>query len=129
MSITNTIIRNKKVAFYQGKLFKFHKINFSDVIHIHSNKEEQGSVIIFNNGLILKSEITLIKFSNILPAIFERVHKSSIININYVDNIDLKNRKIIMNDDTCIDFSRTYAPNLNKYFLVSFEKKKRKTKT
>ena len=57
-------------------------------------------------------------FANIesqLPKYFIRVHKSFMINMNNVENIDFKNMEITMMDGSIAYISRTYRKNIDEY--------------
>lgn len=113
---TNSYIRNKTVGFCQIRTGKFSKITFSDVMYI-SIDEKGNTLFFFKNNKKIKSEISLVKLYSYLPTRFERIHKSHIVNIDYVDSIDYTNKEIIIINNTKLKFGKTYTKNFHKYFM------------
>jgi len=68
-----------------------------------------------NNGdnNIVNAFKTLKHFENILPFYFLRIHKSYIVNINYVSRIYLSKSKCYLNYDEILPFSLTYKENVD----------------
>ncbi|WP_396185653.1 LytR/AlgR family response regulator transcription factor [Flavobacterium sp.] len=68
-----------------------------------------------NNGdnNIVNAFKTLKHFENILPFYFLRIHKSYIVNINYVSRIYLSKSKCYLNYDEPLPFSLTYKENVD----------------
>jgi DNA-binding LytR/AlgR family response regulator len=71
-----------------------------------------------NNGSngdnnIVNAFKTLKHFENILPFYFLRIHKSYIVNINYVSRIYLSKSKCYLNYDEPLPFSLTYKENVD----------------
>lgn len=68
-----------------------------------------------NNGdnNIVNAFKTLKHFENILPFYFLRIHKSYIVNINYVSRIYLSKSKCYLNYDESLPFSLTYKENVD----------------
>lgn len=68
-----------------------------------------------NNGdnNIVNAFKTLKHFENILPFYFLRIHKSYIVNINYVSRIYLSKSKCYLNYNEPLPFSLTYKENVD----------------
>lgn len=73
----------------------------------NSNNASNGD----NN--IVNAFKTLKHFENILPFYFLRIHKSYIVNINYVSRIYLSKSKCYLNYDEPLPFSLTYKENVD----------------
>lgn len=66
-----------------------------------------------NNGKTVNAYKTLKHFENTLPFYLLRIHKSYIVNINYVSRIHLSKSKCYLNYNEILPFSLTYKDNID----------------
>ncbi len=50
-----------------------------------------------------------------IPDYFLRVHRSFVVNTNFIRIVNYSEKTIVMNDDSTIFFSRTYSPGIKEY--------------
>lgn len=58
---------------------------------------------------------TLENVMNDMPDYFMRVHRSFVVNKNYIKKVNYKERTIIMTDDSAVFFSRGYSAEIREY--------------
>jgi len=58
---------------------------------------------------------TLENVMNDLPDYFMRVHRSFVVNKNYIKKVNYKERTIIMTDDSAVFFSRGYSAEIREF--------------
>jgi DNA-binding LytR/AlgR family response regulator len=68
--------------------------------------------IILDNGKIVNAFKTLKHFENLLPFNFSRIHKSYIVNIYFVNRIQMVKSNCYLNNGEIIPFSKSYKDNI-----------------
>ena len=53
---------------------------------------------------------------NSAPDYFLRIHRSYVVNANYIKEVNYKERTLLMKDESQIFFSRNYCDNLKEFF-------------
>jgi DNA-binding LytR/AlgR family response regulator len=79
----------------------------------NNSKTSSDSVANSNNNNIVNAFKTLKHFESILPYYFLRIHKSYIVNMNFVSRIHLKKSICYINHNEILPFSLTYRENVD----------------
>lgn len=108
-------MRYKDYGFIKLENEKWIKIDFSKIVYIKSNSNY--SHLFFENQERIAYKSPLIKLQSKLPLYFERVHNSYVININYINFVDLSSKTIQLNNKININIGSTYKDNLERYFM------------
>lgn len=85
-------------------------VNTSDS---NSSKTSFDSIDSSNSNNIVNAFKTLKHFESILPFYFLRIHKSYIVNMNFVSRIHLQKSKCYINHNEILPFSLTYRENVD----------------
>lgn len=86
-------------------------VALQDIIYLKADNNTTD--IQLNNGKTVNAYKTLKHFENTLPFYFLRIHKSYIVNINYVSRIHFSKSKCYLNYNEIIPFSTTYKDNID----------------
>lgn len=79
--------------------------------------DKNYTVIHFSNGEIKKSGYTLMRFEKLLKAnpIYKRIHRTFLVNMNFVNNIDMQYQLISINNGPVLNISRRKVKRLQDY--------------
>jgi DNA-binding LytR/AlgR family response regulator len=86
-------------------------VTLQDVIYLRADNNTTD--IQMYNGKTVNAYKTLKHFENTLPFYFLRIHKSYIVNINYVSRIHFSKSKCYLNYNEILPFSITYRDNID----------------
>jgi len=112
----NRVIRSRTMAFYKTNYTKWVRIKFADIMYVDT-MTKLAARIVFKDNEIVHSNETLTKISMILPARFERIHRSCLVNIDYIDYVDYRKKRVILKNNEQLKLGLAYMENLEKYFI------------
>lgn len=111
----------KDFAFVRLKNDIWIKVDFNRIVYIKAGTnyshmfDENGHRVTYRNPLI--------KLQNRLPLYFERIHSSYIININYISQIHIEERTVLLRNKMTLKIGSAYKDNIEKYFLDTAKRK------
>lgn len=96
-------------------------VKIKDIIHIQANRA-YSKISVFNSDKQTKTEYTyakkLVYFEENLPKqLFVRVHRSWVINFNFITSYSRKDNLITLINKQQIPISKSYKENFEKYFV------------
>jgi DNA-binding LytR/AlgR family response regulator len=109
--------RSHKVSLSDECIFRIrgveYKTAYKDIILIE----------VQNKKIKLRTRSQIFEFSDSLesvmrltPDCFVRIHKSYVVNTNYVRLVNYKEKTLLLTDDSVVYFSRRYGAELKEYF-------------
>jgi two-component system, LytTR family, response regulator len=104
------------------KLKKQYFKQLDDVVYDTEIKYLEAEInytkVYFANGLIKKSGYTLMRFEELLKqnTMYKRIHRAFIVNMNFVENIDLKAQNIAIANGPTLQISRRKLQKLESFF-------------
>ena len=116
MQSESKAIRSRTMAFYKTNYTKWVRIRFADIMYIDT-VTKLAARIVFKDDKIVHSNETLTKISMVLPARFERIHRSCLVNIDYVEYVDYRKKRIVLKNKEQLKMGLAYMSNLEKYFI------------
>lgn len=108
-------MRGKSTAFIKLDTQKWVKVDFNEVTHIEAN--EKISILYFYNGDRLVCKNPLYKVQCMLPAGFERIHRSYIVNVQWVDFVDVGKKQVGLKTDSVLSLGLAYKDCIARYFI------------
>jgi DNA-binding LytR/AlgR family response regulator len=109
-------MRRNRSIFVEVKDSVLEKIIIDEITHI---KEIGNSTLIYRmERSLIKSSKKLRDIHRALPIEFERVNKSHIVNMRYVDTVCLKTNTINMSFDSSIKIGSVHKKNISKYMKI-----------
>ncbi|PSR13754.1 MAG: hypothetical protein DA408_02650 [Bacteroidetes bacterium] len=106
----------EKLNFFVRKNHTLHRVNLSDILYI--NAEGNYCYLIVSNGRKHALKISLRQLLLKLPEdVFIRIHKSYIVNINYLLKLDMKERNAYIQEEV-LPIGRTYSNGLTDRLTV-----------
>lgn len=85
-------------------------VNIEDIVFLKADNNTTDFQLI--NGKTVNAYKTLKHFENTLPFYFLRIHKSYVVNINYVSRIHFSKSKCYINYNQVLPFSLSYRENI-----------------
>lgn len=107
--------KGRSTAFIKLDAHKWTKIDFNDVIYIEAR--EKLSLLFFSNGEYMVCKSPLYKVQCILPVGFERVHRAYIVNVQWVDFVDLSKKLVGLKNEMTLGLGLAYKDCIAKYFI------------
>lgn len=95
------------------------KIDLTQVTYIEASNNK--SIIYFENGNSIACKSSLYKVQSVLPFGFERIHRTYIVNMAFVNYIKADLKIINLNNKVDITYGLSYKENIQRYF-ISFNK-------
>jgi DNA-binding LytR/AlgR family response regulator len=89
----------------------YHFVTLQDILYLKADNNTTD--IHLCNGKTVSAYKTLKHFENSLPFYFLRIHKSFVVNINYVSRIYFSKSKCFLNYNEILPFSLTYKDNID----------------
>lgn len=108
-------VRGRSTAFIKLDNQKWVKINFKDVIYIEAR--EKISIIFFSNGEYMVCKSPLYKVQCMLPLGFERIHRAFIVNVEWVDYVDVAKKQVNLKNEVSLGLGLAYKDCISKYFV------------
>lgn len=93
----------------------FHILKFRDIIYLKADNNSTDFRMI--NGENITAYKTLKHFENNLPANFIRIHRSYIVNIQFVSRIQISKSKCFLNSNEQLPFSNSYRDSVDALLL------------
>ena len=91
-------------------------IKFSDIVYLKADNNTTDFYL--KSGKVISAFKTMKYFEKLLPFYFFRIHNSHIINIDFVNRINLgKNSCYLDNNEIILPFSRTYKEQIDTIIL------------
>lgn len=112
----NRILKSRTTAFYKANYTKWVRIKFTDMMYIDTASRFPVRIV-FKDGKIIHSNEPLSKISFVLPVTFERIHRSCIVNVEYVDYVDYRKKQVVLKNKEHLKLGLAYMENLEKYFI------------
>ncbi|MES2132540.1 MAG: LytTR family DNA-binding domain-containing protein [Bacteroidota bacterium] len=109
------VIKSRSTAFLKLETQKWVKIDFSNVIYIEAR--EKISVLFFTNGDYMVCKSPLYKVQCILPVGFERIHRAYIVNVKWIDFVDVNKKQVNLKNDVSLALGLSYKECIAKYFV------------
>ncbi len=116
ITIDNKRIRNRTVGFYKTDYTKWVRVEFSDIMYIDTLSKMPCRIVFFNDKFVYSHE-PLIKISNFLPFKFERIHRTCVVNVEYIDYVDYRRKLVVLKNEVQLSLGLSYIENLKKYFV------------
>lgn len=114
-SLRASFSKGRSTAFIKLDTQKWMKIDFNDVIYIEAR--EKISVLFFSNGEFMVCKSPLYKVQCILPVGFERIHRAYIVNVQWVDFVDLSKKQVGLKNEMTLGLGLAYKDCITKYFV------------
>lgn len=108
-------IKGRNTAFIKLDNQKWVKINFKDVVYIEAR--EKISILYFSNNEYMVCKSPLYKVQRMLPLEFERIHRAFIVNVDWVDYVDVAKRQINLKNNVSLGLGLGYKDCIAKYFV------------
>jgi DNA-binding LytR/AlgR family response regulator len=86
-------------------------VNIADIIYLKADNNTTDFKL--SNGRTINAYKTLKYFENKLPYNFLRIHKSYVVNINYVSRIQFAKLRCVLDYNEAIPFTLTYRVNID----------------
>jgi two-component system, LytTR family, response regulator len=88
----------------------------SEIKYLEANKNY--TIVHFVNGLTKNSGYTLMRFEELLYSNvkYKRIHRAFIVNMNFVENVNLNSQNLIIQDGPTLHISRRKMKKLEGYF-------------
>lgn len=112
----NRIIKNTSIAFYKADYKRWVQIKLMDVMYIDT-LSKQSTRFVFKDLLVINTQEPLTKIISILPWQFMRIHRSRVVNIDYVDYFDYRKKVIVLKNGDKLKLSLSYNENIDKYSI------------
>lgn len=109
------VIKSRSTAFLKLETQKWVKIDFSNVIYIEAR--EKISVLFFANGECVTCKSPLYKVQCILPVGFERIHRTYIVNVKWIDFVDVNKKQVNLKNNINLALGLSYKECIAKYFV------------
>lgn len=110
--MTNKI--NLSLPFLQG----FMKVEATQITYIQVAEKNKIRIYMIDGKYLSPIYLSLFQIEEKLPGYFLRVSRQIIINTLQIQSFNPKNRKIILNNSTCIICSRSKVPKLKNKFRL-----------
>ena len=113
------ILKSKKRTLYKAPLFlkylqdTWYKINCENILYIEASSN--GAIFHMDDGSDFCSSEHLAGLQAELPVYFERIHRSFIVNINHISNIDTVHKTIQINERVNLSLGNIYKKNIYWY--------------
>lgn len=107
--------KGRSTAFIKFDTQKWMKIDLNDVVYIEAR--EKLSVLFFSNGEYMICKSPLYKVQCILPVGFERVHRAYIVNVHWVDFVDVSKKQVGLKNEVTLGLGLAYKDCIAKYFV------------
>ena len=114
--ISNSRFNNNPYVFYKENNRKWTRVSITNILFIDSNGKF-NSRIVLNDSQVIESQYSLLKILSSLPVRFERVNKTSIVNMDSVAHIDVMKKTIFLQNNQQLKFGLTYYDNIKKYLV------------
>lgn len=111
----NIYSKGRNVAFIKLDTQKWERINFNDVMYIEAS--EKMSILHLFNGRRLVCKSPLYKMQCLLPYPFERIHRAYIVNIQWVEFVDVGDKKVVLKDERVVALGLAYKDCIARYFI------------
>lgn len=108
-------IKGRSTAFIKLDNQKWVKINFKDVLYIEAR--EKISILCFSNGEYMVCKSPLYKVQCMLPTEFERIHRAFIVNVDWVEYVDVAKRQVNLKNNVSLGLGLGYKDCISKYFV------------
>lgn len=90
----------------------YHFLKFEDIVYLKADNNSTDFKL--KNDKIITAYKTLKHFEQTLPYNFVRIHKSYIVNVNYVSRIHFSKKKCFLNFDEQLPFTETYREKVEQ---------------
>jgi|GEM_PF-2320940 len=114
-SLKAAFSKSRSTAFIKLDAQRWTRIDFNDVVYIEAR--EKISVLFFGNGEYMICKSPLYKVQCILPVGFERVHRAYIVNVQWVDFVDVSKKQVGLKNDVTLGLGLAYKDCIAKYFV------------
>jgi DNA-binding LytR/AlgR family response regulator len=114
-SIRTVFSKGRSTAFIKLDTQKWIKIDFNDVVYVEAR--EKISVLFFTNGEYMICKSPLYKVQCMLPVGFERVHRAYIVNVQWIDFVDVSKKQVGLKNETTLALGLAYKDCIAKYFV------------
>ncbi len=114
-SLRTAFSKGRSTAFIKLDTQKWTKIDFNDVIYIEAR--EKLSLLFFSNGEYIVCRSPLYKVQCILPVGFERVHRAYIVNVQWIDFVDVSKKQVGLKNEMTLGLGLAYKDCIAKYFI------------
>lgn len=115
------LINTKKIVFLKLQPDKWSRIDLNQVVYIETLR--WNTIFYYENGCYEKCNYSLLKVQSFLPAGFERIHRSIIVNISYVEDVNASFSELQLKNSRCLKVGMAFKQNLRKYlFEISSSK-------
>lgn len=116
VKVDSRVVRNKTVGFYKVNYSTWIRVRFDDIVYIETVPKLPNKIV-FKDGEIIYSTEPLTKIALVLPFKFERIHRSHVVNIDYVDQVDYRHKMVILKSNVKLKLGSGYVENIAKYFI------------
>lgn len=116
VKVDNRLMRNKTVGFYKLNYSTWVRIRFDDIMYIETVPKLPNKIV-FKDGKIIYSNEPLTKVVLVLPFKFERIHRSHVVNVDYIDQVDYRHKIVILKSNVKLKLGSAYTENIAKYFI------------
>ncbi len=114
-ALKTTFSKSRSTAFIKLDTQKWTKIDFNDVIYIEAR--EKISLLFFSNGEYMVCKSPLYKVQCILPVGFERVHRAYIVNVQWIEFVDVSKKRVGLKNEMTLALGLAYKDCMAKYFV------------
>lgn len=114
-SLRTAFSKGRTTAFIKLDTQKWTKIDFNDVIYIEAR--EKISLLFFSSGECMVCKSPLYKVQCILPVGFERIHRAYIVNVQWVDFVDVSKKQVGLKNEMILGLGLAYKDCIAKYFV------------
>lgn len=106
---------SKNIIFLKMQHDRWKRIDLNQVIYIETMR--WNTLFFYRNGDTEKCHYSLLKVQSILPAGFERIHRSTIINTAYIEDINTSFTELKLCNNKSFVVGLAYKKNLRKYLF------------
>jgi DNA-binding LytR/AlgR family response regulator len=107
--------RSRSIAFIKLDTQKWVRIDFNDIMYIEAR--EKISLLFFSSGEYMVCKSPLYKLQCMLPVGFERVHRAYIVNVQWIDFVDMSKKQVGLKTDVTLSLGLSYKDCIAKYFV------------
>lgn len=94
---------------------RWKKIDFNLVVYIETSR--WNTLFYLENGDIEKCNYSMLKVQSFLPPGFERIHRSVMVNVSFIEDINSSFTVIKLRNKTILNVGNSYKANLRKYLM------------
>ena len=107
--------KGRSIAFIKLDTQKWVRIDLHEVIYIEAR--EKTSLLFFSTGESMVCKNPLYKLERLLPAGFERIHRAYIVNVQWIDFVDLGKKQVGLKNEMTLSLGLAYKECMARYFI------------